>query len=136
MKTLIHNYNIRVRYADTDKMGIVYNGNYLTYFEIGRTELMRAHGLPYTEFEKAGYYLPVVEAQVKYLNTAAYDDELIIEASLELQISPRVTFSYRILKGEDIITVGKTIHTFVNSQTLKPTRPPKFYIDAIKAAAE
>ena len=70
--------NRRVIYADTDKMGVVYNGNYLSYFEIGRNELMRHLGLAYTEVEKNGLILPVIDAYVKYIKPAYYDDILDI----------------------------------------------------------
>src|SRR5512147_3143405 len=83
--TIIENlFEIRVRYADTDRMGIVYNGNYLTFFEIGRTELMRQHGLVYTELEKNGILLPLIESHVNYRQPAYYDNLLIIRSELNI----------------------------------------------------
>ena len=74
------------------KMGFVYNGVYLTYFEVGRTELMRAFALPYTEFEKNGYFLPLIESNVKYIAPAFYDDLLDIVAFLKTEYKPTVRF--------------------------------------------
>ncbi len=118
---------IRVRYADTDKMGFVYNGVYLTFFEVGRTELMRAFCLPYIEFEQKGYFLPLIESNVKYISPAHYDDLLDIETTYITEYKPIIKFDYRILLGNDIISNGYTIHTFINSQTHKPVKPPSFF---------
>jgi acyl-CoA thioester hydrolase len=87
---------IRVRYADTDQMQIVYNGKYLEYFEVGRAEMMRAIGLPYSTVEKKGYQLPLLEAKVKYLNPAFYDDLLEVEAYVEELPSFRIHICYKI----------------------------------------
>lgn len=118
---------IRVRYADTDKMGFVYNGTYLTYFEVGRTELMRYFGLPYKEFERNGYYLPLIESNVKYITPAYYDDLLDIQAVFITEYKPTIRFDYEIFRGNEIISNGYTIHTFINSQTQKPAKPPSFF---------
>ena len=83
-----HTTNIRVRYADTDKMGIVYNAEYLVYFEVGRAELMRHYGLPYTKFEEDGYLLPLVESYVQYFSPAHYDDLLQVNAILKFEYKP------------------------------------------------
>ncbi|MCB0439221.1 MAG: acyl-CoA thioesterase, partial [Mangrovimonas sp.] len=87
---LSHTSKIRVRYADTDKMQFVYNGKYLEYFEVGRTELLRNVGLPYSNIKKEGYQLPLMEAGLKYKNPAHYDDVLLIEAKLEELYSAKV----------------------------------------------
>jgi acyl-CoA thioester hydrolase len=121
----------RVRYADTDKMQYMYNGNYLTLFEIGRTEMLRAAGLPYVELENAGYLLPVLEAKVQYRLPAFYDDQLTIIASYKPERRPIITISYRILRAADVIAEGYTIHAFVNSVTRKPVRPPSTFFELI-----
>jgi acyl-CoA thioester hydrolase len=126
---LRHTTEIRVRYSDTDKMGFVYNGNYLAFFEIGRTETMRHHGLPYTVFEKEGFFLPVVEAYVKYKSPSYYDDILKIGTIMKPELKATVRFDYNILRGDTTIAEGFTIHTFMNSISRKPVRPPKFYLD-------
>ena len=76
----IHETHVRVRYAETDQGGVVYNASYLVYFEVGRTEMMRAGGLPYRELEERGIVLPVVESHVRYRAPARYDDLLAIES--------------------------------------------------------
>ena len=125
---------IRVRYADTDKMGIVYNGKYLEYFEVGRTELLRNCGLPYNEVEKEGFQLPLIEAGLKYKQPANYDDLLEIEAIVKEIYSPKVHIEYIIRRKSDneILTEGFTTHVFIKAGENKPTRPPKIYLEALK----
>jgi acyl-CoA thioester hydrolase len=114
-------------------MQFVYNGKYLEYFEVGRTELLRNSGLPYTTLENSGYQLPLIEAGLKYKSPAHYDDVLIIEAHLAELISPKVHIEYKITKEgeENLIATGFTTHMFIKTDTKKPTRPPKIYIDAL-----
>ena len=108
-------------------MRVVYNGEYLTYFEVGRTEALRAFGLPYTELEKEGYLLPVIEANIQYKSPAFYDDVLEITACLSSYITATITISYIIRRKEMLIAEGRTVHTFVHATTMKPARPPKSY---------
>ena len=130
--TVTHRSQVRVRYADTDKMKIVYNGNYLVYFEIGRTELLRACGLPYTELEKSGYLLPVLEIFARYKAPAVYDDLLDIYATYTLERLPTIRIEYLIKRGEEEIVSGYSIHPFVTADGMKPVRPPKIFFDAIE----
>jgi acyl-CoA thioester hydrolase len=129
-----HTTNIRVRYADTDKMQFVYNGKYFEYFEVGRTELLRKVGLPYAEVEKAGYQLPLIEAGIKYFIPAVYDDILEIEAKVTEVHSPKVHIDYRVTRseGEELIAEGFTTHAFIKADSKKAARPPKIYVDALK----
>jgi acyl-CoA thioester hydrolase len=131
-------FKIRVRYADTDKMQFVYNGKYLEYFEVGRTELLRSLGLPYSEVEKRGYQLPLVEANIKYKSAAFYDDILIIESSYQIESTPIIQINYTIYRKEtlEVIAEGFTKHLFIKEETKKAVRPPEFYIQAIKNAEE
>lgn len=128
-----HSTEIRVRYADTDKMQFVYNGKYLEYFEVGRTELLRSLGLPYSEVEKSGYQLPLLEAGLKYINPARYDDLLIVTATVKELYSPKVHIEYLIRRKdtEEIIAEGFTKHIFMKAETKKAVRPPKIYIDIL-----
>ena len=130
---LSHTSKIRVRYADTDKMQFVYNGKYLEYFEVGRTELLRNVGLPYSNIEKEGYQLPLMEAGLKYKNPAHYDDVLLIEAKLEELYSAKVHIEYSITKESDksLIATGFTTHMFIRTDNKKPTRPPIIYIEVL-----
>ncbi|MFM8473690.1 MAG: acyl-CoA thioesterase [Candidatus Kapaibacterium sp.] len=131
MKTLVHHYPYRVRYADTDTMHYMYNGQYLTLFEIGRTELLRSVGLPYAEMEKSGFLLPVMEATVRYLMPAFYDEELDIETTYRWEGSASVTMHYRILRGHDVVAVGSTKHCFVDAAKRTPVRPPAFFVEHV-----
>jgi len=131
IKIIEHTTEIRIRYADTDKMGVVYNGNYFTFFEIGRTELMRSFGLPYVEVEAKGYLLPLIEAKARYISPAYYDDILSINAKLALERKPTLKFEYNILRGDTTIAKGHTEHVFLNSDTMKPVRPPAMFMEII-----
>lgn len=129
-----HITEIRVRYADTDKMEFVYNGKYLEYFEVGRTELLRHTGLPYSELEKAGYQLPLIEANLKYKSPARYDDILMIEATVDTLRSAKVRIDYTVTRKSngDLIATGFTEHMFINCETKRPVKPPKLYIEALE----
>lgn len=122
---------VRVRYAETDKMGFVYNGNYLTYFEVGRVELMRHYNLSYAELENYGYYLPLVDTYIKFVKSAYYDDVLDIQATLNWDYKPILKFEYKIFRNGELICEGHTSHCFMSKETMKPVRPPKVFIDAI-----
>jgi acyl-CoA thioester hydrolase len=130
---LTHTTEIRVRYADTDKMQFVYNGKYLEYFEVGRTELLRHAGLAYSEVEKSGYQLPLIEAGLKYFIPAVYDDILQIHATVKALHSPKVHIEYVVKrKGYDeLIAEGFTTHVFIRTDTKKAVRPPKIYVEAL-----
>lgn len=131
---LSHTTSIRVRYADTDKMQFVYNGKYLEYFEVGRTELLRSCGLAYSQLEKIGYQLPLIEAGLKYKMPAYYDDVLLITAKISELYSAKVHIEYSIKREntEDILVTGFTTHMFIREETKKPTKPPDIYINALK----
>jgi acyl-CoA thioester hydrolase len=114
---------IRVRYADTDQMKVAYNGAYFTWFEIGRTEMIRNTGLTYGDIENTGILLPVIEAGVKYLKPARYDDVLSIRTTIESQKGVRIRFRYEIFRDNELLASGFTEHVFSNAD-LKPVRPP------------
>jgi len=124
-------YKYRVRYGDTDKMGISYYANYFVWFEAARTEYFRALGLPYTECEKKGFYLPVSETSARYHAPSTYDDLLIIRTSVGEMTRTSLRFEYQVLRedGKSILTSGFSRHVVVDSK-MKPCRIP----DAIKNA--
>jgi acyl-CoA thioester hydrolase len=132
---LSHRTTYRVIYGDTDAMGVVYNANYLRLFEIGRAELFRSLGLTYKSIEENGYFLPLSEANCKYLSSARYDDEIIIEATLDPSVKAGVKFNYIIypLSGEEIVAKGFTLHAFVNGDG-RVVRPPAFFKQMVRAA--
>jgi acyl-CoA thioester hydrolase len=124
---LTHRTQFRVIYGDTDSMGVAYYANYLRWFEIGRTELFRSLGLPYTEIEKKGYFLPVSETHCKFKTFARYDDVMTIETSYDETIKAGLKFNYLIFKDNEneIFAKGYTRHAFLDS-TGKLVRTPKF----------
>ncbi len=119
---------VRVRYQETDQMGVVYHGNYFTWFEIGRTDLLRELGYSYRQMEKKNIMLPVIEADCKYKIPAKYDDELIINTRIKGIKGIRITFEYRVIRREDQqeLAVGKTIHAFVDND-LRPVNFKKLH---------
>ena len=116
---------MRVRYAETDKMGVVYHANYLVWFEIGRTDLLRTIGWTYRQMESSGVSLPVIEAHCEYRKPARYDDELEVGTRGELLSPTRVCFNYEIrwLDGE-VSAIGRTVHAAITEQT-RPCRLPE-----------
>ena len=119
--------SIRVRYAETDKMGVVYHANYFMWFEIGRCELLRAVGRSYRDIEASGIGLPVIEAHCEYKSPARYDDELLVTTKGTLLSPARVEFEYEIIRPIDatINAVGRTVHAAVDT-TGRPCRLPDY----------
>ena len=122
---------VRVRYAETDAMGWVYYGRYFTYFEIGRTELMRELWRPYADIEKDGYRLPVVSTGSRFLAGAKYDDLLRIVTRVSLVSIYRLRFDYRVFSDEKMLCEGFTEHCFVG-QKGKPEKVPKDLAERIQ----
>ena len=114
----------RVPYADTDQMGVVYYGNYLTYFERARGELLRSLGLTYHEIERRGFALPVLSAHVEYKAPARYDDLLDIRGWVGERRAVRVRVDCAVYRDEILLAEGYTVHAFVELATLRPTRFP------------
>ena len=116
----------RVPYADTDQMGVVYYGNYLTLFERARNELMRALGYTYKECESEGWALPVTHAEVNYHRPARYDDLLEVSAEVSAQKGVRIEIACEVRrKGEGVILAkGFTRHCFVSTKDFRPVPPP------------
>jgi acyl-CoA thioester hydrolase len=116
---------VRVRYAETDKMGVVYYANYFVWFEIGRTDLLRTLGWSYREMELAGVSLPVIEAHCDYHRPARYDEELEVRTEGRMLSPVRMEFSYQIVRrdGEQLAASGRTVHAALNPHG-KPCRLP------------
>ena len=127
---------IRVRYADTDQMKMVYYAKFFEYFEQGRSDLLREVGLPYPEIEGMGFYLPVIEAHAKYLKAARYDDEIIVRTIIKDLPHVRVRIEYEIDHSEskERLAEGYTVHSFINAETGKPARAPKHFLDVCHQA--
>lgn len=123
---------MRVRYKDTDRMGVVYYGNYLTFFEVGRAEYMRALGYPYAELEGKGSALAVIEASAKYHANVGYDEFITVKTSVTDIGRVRLRFDYEIYSEDNMLLVtGYTVHACVNNDR-KPSRMPDVLIDAVK----
>jgi acyl-CoA thioester hydrolase len=124
---------VRVRYAETDQMGIVYYANYFVWFEIGRVELLRSLGLAYSQMEsKERCILPVVESHCRYRAPARYDDEIFIETRPALLRGSVIKFAYRILrKNPDdaeptLLAEGETVHVVCDAQLNKKEIPERY----------
>ena len=112
-----------VRYAETDMMGVVYHGSYLPWFEIGRTTLLKEHGLAYRQLEADGYRLPVLEISVQYLRPAEYDDNLTIVTTLREKPVVRIRLEYEIFREETLLARARSVHAFID-RAGAPVRPP------------
>jgi acyl-CoA thioester hydrolase len=127
-----HVLRLRVRYGETDQMGTYYNSRVLDWFECGRTEFLRALGIPYAEMEAKGVFLPIVEAHLHYRGRARYDDEIILTTTAALHGKARVRFDVRIVRaaGGDVAD-GYTIHAITDAAG-KPIRPPSWLARALE----
>lgn len=124
---------IRIRYGETDQMGVVYHGNYSNFLEIGRIEWLRSLGVSYKQMELDGIMLPVISLSLKYKKSACYDDVISVKTILKKMPTATIEFDYEITneKGE-ILTLGNTILAFINMKTNRPTRCPKFILDKLQ----
>ncbi len=116
---------VRVRYAETDKMGVAYYANYFVWFEVGRCELLRTLGGSYSQLEETGLMLPVIEAHCEYRMPARYDDALTIKTEGSLKSRARVTFSYEVTRQttNDLLASGTTVHAATDPRG-RPQRVP------------
>lgn len=129
---------LRVRYAETDQMGVVYHANYLVWMEIGRVELVRSLGVSYKDLEeKEGLCLAVVAAGCRYLYPARYDQEIVVETEVANATARTVEFSYRIrsLQPERLLAEASTKHMWLNRE-FRPTRLPEQYHAALGVSKE
>ncbi len=122
---------LRVRYADTDMMGVVYHANYPVFFEIGRSEYMRQKGFTYREFEDMGYHLVVIGLEAKYFNAATYDDLLTVRTRISELKSRGLTFHYIIYRDETLLVEGTTKHLCINNEK-KPVVIPSHLLNILK----
>lgn len=128
-----HEFKVRVRYAETDQMGVVYHGNYAQYFEMGRVEWLRALGLSYSFMEKNGIMLPVVSLTINYKKPARYDDLLSVRTILKKQESVRIEFDYEIYSETgELLTTGNSVLVFVDMKTGRPVLPPDYVLEKIR----
>lgn len=125
---------IRVRYGETDQMGIVYHGNYPLYLEMGRIEWLRKMGVSYKKMEEDGIMLPVISLALNYKIPAHYDDIINVKTQLKKRPSAKIEFEYEITneKGQ-IITTAEVVLAFVDMKTNRPVRAPQYILDIIDA---
>ncbi len=134
---------VRVRYAETDQMGIVYYANYLVWFELGRVELLRSIGLAYSRLEiDHGCILPVIDVSCRYKSPARYDDEIVIETWPAMLRGTVIKFAYRIYRKPDqekkereLLAEGETVHVVCDDQLQRKPLPER-YAEALKALME
>lgn len=129
---IVSRAQVTVRYAETDMMGVVYHGNYMPWFEIGRTTLLKEVGVPYRELEAAGYRLPVLEVGAKYFRPAVYDDVITVVTTLREKPLLRIRLEYEVRRGDELLATGHTVHAFIDLQG-KPVRPPSNVVKAMAA---
>ncbi len=123
----------RVRYAETDQMGMVYYANYLVWMEVGRTDFCRDCGFSYRELEREEQaFLTVAEANCRYLVPARYDDEILVDTALSRASRRIIEFSYRIKNGETLLAEGRTVHVVVGADG-KPRTLPERYRELLKS---
>jgi acyl-CoA thioester hydrolase len=120
---------LRVRYAETDKMGVVYHSNFLIWFEVGRVELLRQLGFQYSQMEaEDNCHIPVVDLRVRYKSPAQYDDEIVVRTQIKNVRSSLLHFSYEIFREADraLLATGETMHIIVNNRLERTALPEKY----------
>jgi acyl-CoA thioester hydrolase len=129
-----YQYTTRVRYAETDQMGVVYHGNYAVYFEMGRVEWLRNLGISYKWMEDNGIMLPVVSLTMNYKKPARYDDLLTVKTIFKNQTSVKIEFEYEIYnENNELLTTGYSMLVFVDKKTSRPTTPPDYVLEKLKS---
>ena len=120
---------LRVRYAETDKMGVVYHSNFVIWFEVGRVELLRQLGFQYSEMEaEDNCHIPVVDLRVRYKSPALYDDEIVVRTQIKNVRSSLLHFSYEVFRKADhtLLATGETMHIIVNNKLERTPLPEKY----------
>lgn len=125
----IHEFKVRVRYSETDQMGVVYHGNYAQYFEMGRVEWLRNIGISYKWMEENGVMLPVVSLSMNYKKPARYDDLITVKTIFKSQSSVKIEFDYEIYNEQgELLTIAHSVLVFVDMKTGRPMTPPDYII--------
>lgn len=121
---------IRVRYGETDQMGVVHHGNYPLYFEIGRTEWLRKKGISYKQMEDNGVMLPVISLSVKYKKSIVYDQVIKVKTQLKKLPSVKIEFDYEIVNDNDeVLATANTILAFIDMKTNRPIKCPDYILE-------
>ncbi|MEX2597858.1 MAG: thioesterase family protein [Salibacteraceae bacterium] len=133
---MVFETTLRVRYAETDRMGYCYYGNFAAYFEVARVEALRELGVTYRKLEDDGVILPVLDYQIKYFKPAYYDEMLRIETVIEEVKGARIYFKYKTFNQQnEQINAASTTLVFVDFKSKKPINPPKYLLEILTKAA-
>jgi acyl-CoA thioester hydrolase len=129
-----HLQQIRVRYSETDQMGVVYHGNYIPYFEIGRVEWLRNKGVSYKSLEESGIALPIVSMTLNYKKPARYDDLLTVKTKFKKYSSVKIEFDCEIWSENlELLTTAHFVLVFVNMKTGRPMVPPAYILEVMNS---
>ena len=129
-----HQVEVRVRYSETDQMGVVYHGNYIPYFEIGRVEWLRNKGISYKSMEESGIALPIVSMNINYKKSARYDEMLTVHTTFKSQSSVKIEFDCAIYnEAKELLTTAHFILVFLALKTGRPIAPPDYILELLKA---
>ena len=125
--------SFRIRYGETDQMGVVYHGNYAQFFEIGRIDWLRDFGISYKNMEENNVMLPVVNLQCKFIKPAEFDDKITVKTSLRKIPTVKIEFEYEIYNQKnELLTTGSTMLAFINMKTNKPMRCPDYILEKLE----
>src|SRR5690606_7201548 len=123
----------RIRYAETDQMGYVYYGNYASFYEVARTEMLRSTGITYRQLEEMGVMMPVMDLACKYYQPARYDDLITIRTTIKERPNIRLKFEYEIFNEQGVLlNTGSTQLVFVDMKRNKPCRAPQIFQDKME----
>lgn len=127
-----HTTFVKVRYGETDQMGVVYHGNYAQYLELARIDWLDALGISYKSMEESGVMLPVYNLSITYKKSAVFDDQIRIETSLRFIPSVRIVFDYKLYnQNDDLLTVASTELIFMNKEKARPMKCPDYILDKL-----
>jgi len=130
---LFYRFSFRVRYGETDQMGVVYHGNYAQYLEMGRVEWLRALGISYKSMEENGIILPVISLQLKFIKSAVYDDLITVVTKLKKTPSVRIEFDYEIYnEAAELLVEANTVLAFINVKTNRPVKCPDYLMNKLQ----
>ena len=122
---------IKVRYCETDQMGLVHHGSYINYFEEARISWISNLGFSYGEMEKSGIILPVSKLNINYLRPAYYENDLVVNVELAELPTSRLIFNYTITNKDEVVVTGTTVLAFLNKETKKPVRCPDYMLEKV-----
>ncbi len=129
---IINEISFRIRYGETDQMGIVYHGNYAQYLEMGRIEWLRSLGISYKTMEESGVILPVISLEIKYKKSAFYDDQITVVTRLKSRPAVRIEFDYEIYNQKrELLATASTVLAFMNKETQRPIRCPEYLLEKL-----